>query len=148
MKITLDKNNDGKHPILSFGVESKNGRDILKKLPSVDFSKEVRVLPYRFTSEETGDEMSGISLTQPDENGDFKVKVENFFFDPVGKKYLHDFPTIDWDSATEAEQKIYRIHRDEFLVKYVQENVVSKFQNVSTSVEYPSEEIRAEDVGF
>lgn len=126
VKITLDKNEDGKNPILTFGVESKDGRDILKKLPGIDYSKEVRIMPYRFTPNDKPDEISGISIFQQDDEGKYTVKIENFFFDPVNKTYLHDFPTIDWDNSDEAGQKIYKIQRDAFLVKYVQENVVSK----------------------
>lgn len=148
IKITLDKNDEGKYPVLAFGVESKNGRDVLKKLPGIDFSKDVRVMPYRFTPEDQTDERSGVSITQEDAEGNFKVKVENFFFDGVNKKYLHEFPTIDWDSATESEQKIYKIQRDEFLLKYVETNVLPRFAEKPVQNTYPTEEIRPEDIPF
>jgi len=119
IKITLDENAEGKNPVLSFGVESKNGRDVLRKLPGVDFSKEVEISPYRFTPEDK--EISGISIMQGE------TKIENFFFDKEKKEYLHNFPVIDWDTATESQQKIYKIQRDEFLVNYLQENVCPQF---------------------
>ena len=138
IKITLDANEEGKHPVLSFGVESKNGRDVLRKLPALDFSKEVRIMPYRFTPEGESEEKSGISFTQKDEDGKFTVKIDNHFFDPVEKKVLHDFPVIDWDSASESEQKIYKIKRDEFLVEYLKTNTLPKFATAPTKpVEYP-----------
>jgi len=138
IKITLDQNEDGKHPVISVGVESKNGRDLLKILPSVDFSKEVRIFPYRFKPEDKDEEISGISIAHPDDEGRFTNKVQNHFVDPETKKYLHDFPTIDWDKASEAEQKIYKIQRDAFLVKYLEDNVISKFsQEKTTDFEYP-----------
>jgi hypothetical protein len=137
--ITLDKNDEGKHPVLSFGVESKDGRDVLKKLPAIDFSKEVRIMPYRFTPEDRNDEISGISIFHADDEGKFTVKVENYFFDPVKKEHTHGYPTIDWDNSSESEQKIYKIQRDEFLVKYAEENVISKFQSGEVSTQKPAE---------
>ncbi len=41
--------------------------------------------------------------------------------------FIHDFPTINWDEASESERKIYKIRRDEFLVKYAQQNILPKF---------------------
>lgn len=150
IKITLDENDKGQHPILSFGVESKDGRDVLKKLPAIDFSKEVLVRPYRFIPEDKDEEISGISITQPDEEGMFKNKVENFFFDPETKKYIHNYPMIDWDKATEPEQKIYKIQRDAFLLDYVQNNVIPSFSEkpADSGFEYPENDISPEDVAF
>ncbi len=150
LKITLDSNDEGVHPVLSFSVESKDGRDVLKKLPAIDFSKEVRIMPYRFTPDDKDEEISGISIAQEDAEGKFTNKVENFFYEPTTKKYLHDFPTIDWDKATESEQKIYKIKRDEFLLNYIQEKIVPSFSEKpeDTGFEYPTDEIKPEDVPF
>lgn len=142
LKIELDPDEDGKIPVVGFTVESKNARDVLKKLPAIDFDQEVRIMPYKFTPEGEEKELSGISLTQQDEDGKYTVKIENHFFDPETKKYLHDFPTIDWEKASESEQKIYKIQRDEFLVKYLTDNVLPRFAAKETSpdFEYPSAE--------
>lgn len=151
VKITLDKNDDGRSPVLSFGVESKDGRDVLRKLPAVDFTKEVRIMPYRFTPEDGDREMSGISFTQQDEEGKYTVKVENHFFDKATSKYLHDFPVIDWDNASESEQKIYKIQRDEFLVNYLKQHVIPKFEFGGIdrgAIEYPEDEVNPEDIPF
>lgn len=160
VKITLDKNDDGKNPVLTFGVESKDGRDVLRKLPSIDYSKEVRIMPYRFTPEDSDKEVSGISFTQQDEEGKYTVKIENHFFDNEKKEYLHGFPTIDWDSSSESEQKIYKIQRDDFLVRYAEEHVVPKVSlrkpadygnpsgQTDNGFEYPEEEIDPKDIPF
>lgn len=143
IRITLDKNDDGKNPVLSVGVESKNGRDLLKTLPSVDFSQEVRIMPYRFTPDDKDEEISGISISQKDEEGKFTVKVQNHFMDE-NKKPINGYPTIDWDKATEAEQKIYKIQRDAFLVDYLKEKVLPVFAEKSAPAdgfEYPEEEL-------
>lgn len=153
IKITLDTNDEGVHPILSFGVESKDGRDILKKLPAVDFSKEVRIMPYRFKPEDKDEEISGISITQQDEEGKYTVKIENFFFDPDTQKYIHNYPTIDWDKASESEKKIYKIKRDEFLVQYLINKVIPTFSDkndmgLEAGFNYPDEEINPEEIPF
>lgn len=139
LRITLDKNDDGKNPILTVGVESKNGRDLLKLLPAVDFNGEVRIMPYRFAPEDKEEEISGMSLTQRDEEGRFTKKVQNFFYNPETKTYLHGYPTIDWDIASDADQKIYKIKRDQFLQDYLREHVIPAFAE-KDGYEYPDEE--------
>ncbi len=150
LKITLDANDEGINPILSFGVESKDGRDVLKKLPSIDLSKEVRIMPYRFKPEDKDEEISGISITQKDEEGKYTMKVENFFFNPITKKYIHEYPVIDWDTASESEKKIYKIQRDEFLLKYVEDNIVPRFSEKpeDTGFEYPTDEVDVSEIPF
>jgi len=146
IKITLDKNEDGENPVLSFGVESKNGRDIMKKLPGIDFKEEVRIMPYRFTPEGQTQELSGISITQKDEEGKYTKKIENFFLDPKSKKYLHGMPEIDWDNSSESEQKIFKIQRDEFLVNYMEKNVIPGLaaKSEDKSFEYPDNDLDEE----
>lgn len=149
IKIVLDKNEDEEHPVVSFAIESKHGRDVLKKLPGVNFTKPVRIMPYRFKPADKETEISGISISQQDENDKYTVKVENFFFDAITKKYLHDFPTIDWDAASESEQKIYKIKRDEFLLGYFKEHVLPIFSEKPEPVGTPEEETaRPEDIPF
>lgn len=155
IKITLDANEDGKHPILGFGVESKNGRDMMKLLPAVDFSREVRILPYRFTPTDGKDELSGISIAQKNDEGKFTEKIQNYFIEPVTKKHINGYPTIDWDNSSESEQKIYKIKRDEFLLKHLMEKVIAKFSQAKPAkddfgdpIQYPEDEINPADVPF
>lgn len=148
LEIMLDKNDDGKNPILTVGVESKNGRDILKSLPAVNFDKDVRILPYRYIPEGTTEERTGISIAQQDNEGKFTKKIVNFFFNPETKEYLHKYPTIDWNKATEADKKIYKIQRDQFLQDYLQEHVISRFAaKRESSIEHP-DDINPEDIPF
>ena len=132
IKIELDANENGKVPVLSFGVEGKDGREMLKKLPAIDLSQDVRISPYDFT-DESGERRSGISIRQGET---FDSKINSFFVEVKGEgkdkkvKYINGYPTIDWDSATESQQKIYKIERDDFLVKYAEEHILSKFTGV------------------
>jgi hypothetical protein len=149
LKITLDKNDDGKNPVITFGVESKNGRDVLKLLPAVDFSKEVRILPYRFTPDDKDEEVSGISIAHKDDEGKFTKKVGNYYYDPIAKKYLHGYPVLaDWDKATESEQKIYKIQRDEFLLEETKKLIEKSFSEKTTTYEYPKDELDPKDIPF
>ncbi len=143
LKITLDTNASGSNPVFSFGIESKDGRDILKKLPAIDFEQEVCFTPYRFTPEGETQEKSGVTVAQPNEDGEFTKKIGNHFFDPIKKAFIHDFPTINWDDATESAQKIYKIQRDEFLLDYTTKHILPRFgegapANESNSISYNS----------
>lgn len=124
LKIELDANEQGQVPVLGFGVDSKDGRDLMKKLPALDLSKEVKFAPYQFVDED--DKRSGITLYQS-ENGEFDKKIGNHFWDDAKKEFINGFPTIDWDTATEKQQKIWKIERDTFLKTYLLENVCSQF---------------------
>lgn len=124
LKIELDANEAGQVPVLGFGVDSKDGRDLMKKLPALDLSKEVKFAPYQFIDGD--DKRSGITLYQS-ENGEFDKKIGNYFWDDAKKESINGFPTIEWDNASEKEQKIWKIERDTFLKTYLLEHVCTKF---------------------
>jgi len=152
--ITLDANEEGKHPIVTFGVESKDGRDVMKKLPALDITKEVEFAPYKWTPEGEDKPRSGITISQANVEGDMS-KVENFFWDAEKKVYKPEFPTIDWDTASDSQKKIYKIQRDEFLVNYTKQNVMTKFtpagradEALAKAVAYPKEDINPDDIPF
>ena len=148
INITLDPDENGKTPVLTFGVESKNGRSIMEKFPSIDFTKEVRFLPFSdYTPPGTTEPISGLSLHQKDEDGKYTVKVENYFY--ADSKPRFGLPVIDWDKATESERKIHSITKADFLLKYFTENVLPKFHGetkATTMPDYPEEELG--DPGF
>src|SRR3990167_10611621 len=86
LKIELDANESGQVPVLGFGVESKDGRDLMKKLPALDFSKEVKFAPHQFVDGD--DKRSGITLYQS-ENGEFDKKIDNYFWNEEKKEFTH-----------------------------------------------------------
>lgn len=148
--LEFDSKEDGTCPILSFSVEGKNGRDILRKLPAVDFSQEVLIFPYRYIPDGQSDEVSGISIKQKDKIGEFTVKISNHFFDADEKKYLHGFPeTLNWETASEEDKKIFKIKRDAFLVSYLKENILPRFaEKNETPLDYPTESFSPEEIPF
>lgn len=111
------------------------GTDMLKKLPGVDFSKPVRVRPYSFTSQDTGKPVRGISLQQPDEDGDWE-KVGNFFFDPDTKKTLHGYPEAQGNTKkfSKDDWKIYFLQVKKFLVGYCEQSVIPNVKKVAPKV--------------
>jgi len=140
LNITLDPNEDGEIPVASFVLDSRDGEDVMRKLPNVDFSKEVKIAPYRFTPEGETKEKSGVSIFQQDENGYFKVKIENYFWD--GKTNLHGMPSIDWEGATEADKKIHFIKVNAFLFDFLEKKILPKFSDKEEKpIEYPENDI-------
>lgn len=121
---------------ISQSVAGNFGEDILKKLPSISPEKEVWIRPYAFKDETSGKDKRGVTFYQ---NGD---KVPDFFWD--GKKKTNGFPEPEGDTAEYGtdDWKIYFLQARKFLVKYVKENVVPKFDaeiQYEPTTEYPSE---------
>lgn len=152
LKIELDANEQGQVPVLGFGVESKDGRDLMKKIPALDLSKEVKFAPYQFVDED--DKRSGITLYQS-ENGEFDKKIGNHFWDDEKKEAINGFPSIDWDNASEKERKIWKIERDTFLKTYLIEHVCSKFTKdgmqdaaLDEVLKSPKQDINVDDIPF
>jgi len=86
LQITLS---DGENEvILSESVATNFGTDIMKKLPNVDFSKEVGIQPYAFEGN-NGKLVKGVSIWQKLDTG--SDKIPNFFWDDEKKEALHGF---------------------------------------------------------
>lgn len=82
--------------VLSIGTESKYFSDFVRKLASVkDLSLPVTVKPFDF-EDDKGKRLTGVTVLSDG------VKMENFFYDPIAKKNIHDYPT-----PTEEERKTW-----------------------------------------
>ncbi len=126
LKITLSANSEGKNPVIGIGLETKHGRELLRKLPAVDLNDDVRFIPYKFTPEGADDAISGLNLFQND------IKVGSHFWDANTKTFKDGHPIIDWNEASDSKKKIYKIERDEFLKNYLIKNILPKFQQDDT----------------
>lgn len=130
ININIGDNEDGVAQIISIPQDSRFATDLLKRLPSVDFSKEVRLMPYDF--EKDGPRQVGISIAykNPDTE-EFTVKVGNDYFTKVeekdGKKVytnLHGFPEpTDEDSS---DWPFYFKKVEKFLIQYTKEHVLPR----------------------
>ncbi len=140
LKITLSATSDGKNPVIGIGLETKHGRELLRKLPAVNLEEDVRFIPYKFTPEGADDPISGLNLFQND------VKVQSHFWDANSKTFKENHPTIDWDAASESQKKIYKITRDEFLKSYLITQILPKFDRRDNGIEFAPTDVRAQDI--
>ena len=147
INITLDENDEGKKPIVQFSVEGTYGEDVLKKLPGVDLSKEVRFRPFSFTGDD-GRDVRGVEITQGE------TKIKNFFYDPEKKLALNGYPTPEGDVSEYSKEdwKIFYLQARKFLVAYTQNEIIPKVGFVervaSTLVDADVEGINPSDIPF
>lgn len=121
----LFEDSEGEKTMLNISMNSNFAEDFLKKLPNVDFTKEVTIKPYAFTARDTGKLKKGVTLLQIKDGAE--TKIENFFVDPVDKKKtLHGFPeTKDGGKGyTKSQWNIYFLQTKEFLQKYTKDEVI------------------------
>ncbi len=156
--IDLGEDDDTKQSVLvALSVDSKYGTEFLKRLPNVDLTKDVRLLPYDFENDDKK-QSTGMRIEQRDADGKFTVKVHNHFSDGAKEKpkALHGFPMPPenardvWGKADWKNYFGYQVPK--FLSTYAKENVLPKIDNkvspVKTEEYYPEEEIRPEDIPF
>ena len=167
LNIILDENEDGKQPVISVGVSTRYASDILKKLPSVDFEKEVRIRPYAFIPEGEDKTVTGVEITQPDRFGKFVYKVDSHFHSKAGDgktiiKNGYPVPEGDTRTYTADDWKVFYLQVRRFLVNYTKEHVCSRFtgapqaqrgneepgDETPSGAGYPADEINPEDIPF
>lgn len=159
LHIGLGEDENGIKQIISIPVDSRYATDFLKRLPKIDLTKEVRLMPYDFESE--GPRQVGISICHKDEESNFAVKVDNNFFTKVegegtDKKYtnLHGFPEATEEDASDWAFYFKKVNK--FLVSYAKENICPKFEQRPATLEeqmekqsgYPSDDIKPEHIPF
>jgi hypothetical protein len=162
--IKLDADEEGINPIVALNAASREAESFLKRLPAIDLSKEVRLRPFSF--EDEGEEIRGMEVMQPDKNGDFKVKITNFFRDPEGQANINGYPEPEGDTGdySKDDWKIYFMQCRKFLINYAKIHIAPKLQEgtdhiptpvpakaakiASNGIEYPQEDINPDDVPF
>ena len=119
---------------ISTNASNNFGTDLMKKLPSMDFSKEYRVAPFSFTGE-NGKNVRGISISEGLEQDKDAPKVLNFFYDADKKKDINGFPESEFDAIMklpEGKRKnkwtAYFGKIEDFLVEYTETNILPKFE--------------------
>jgi len=130
--------NDGDESVvLSVSVQSNFADDIMKKLPNIDFTKEVVFKPYSFEDKETKKMRKGVTIIQGIE------KINNYFIDAKKKKATNGFPEPE-KSKKEMDNddwKIYFMKSKKFLQKFIEENV----SPLVTSTTYERKKTEAEE---
>lgn len=144
---------DGEDYVLTLPVRSDFGMDFMKKLPNVDMTQDVVLIPYSFTPENGNRAIKGITVLQN------KVKVQNFFYDVENKKALNGLPTPEGDVSTydSDDWKMHFMKVTKFLVEYtidkVKPTIAPKRATEGNSEpigsdipDYPEEDINVEDI--
>lgn len=147
LNIYLDENENGKVPVMSFSTNSRYGEDVLKKLPALK-DEEYRFMPFDFEDRDNSEKrMRGVSIYSKDDEGNFTVKVANYFYD--GTKNANGYP--DPTEEDKDDWDFYFKKANKFLVKYAEDNVLSRYNEKRPSpkpIEYPAETINPEDIPF
>lgn len=106
LHITLD--NEG---IISAGTTSNFGEDLMKKLPAIDFTKEVKLAPYAF-EDEKGKSRKGVTVYQDGEKIDSFYKGED-------NKAINGMPEPEGDTSKfdSDDWKMYFMTVRKFLIK-------------------------------
>lgn len=119
--VKLDPNKDGKNPTIQFSLETAYGRDVLNKLPGVDFTKPVYFRPYAFDKD--GDTIRGVEMKQDDQ------KLVNQFWDYENKKPLLGAPEAEGDveTYTTDDWKIHYLKLGKFKREYFANHVLPRF---------------------
>jgi hypothetical protein len=142
--LNLHIDDDG---IISTGVASKFGEDLMKKLPNVDFEEELTLTPYSFTPKGEEHNKSGVTITQDG------VKIGSYYYDAENKKSINGIPEVEGDSS-KFDSDDWKIHFTvvrKFLMKEIEKlpvyGVEIKEEKKDTLDEIV-EEINPEDIPF
>jgi hypothetical protein len=117
MYVMLDENAEGWKPVIALATSSRECEDLMKKLPNINFLKEVRLRPFNFEGSE-GDEVRGMEVLQQDEHGEWEVKIKNYFRDTEKKVNINGFPNPEGDTEdySKDDWKLYFLQARKFLV--------------------------------
>lgn len=131
---------------ISTNASSNFGIDIMKKLPSMDFSKEYRFAPFSFEGE-NGKNVRGVSISEGLEFDKEATKMQNFFYDSKKTEDINGFPESQYDAImalTEGKRKnkwkAYFGEIEDFLVDYTEKEVMTKLVVEDTKEEKEGEE--------
>ena len=144
LNITID--NDG---IISMGTASNFGEDMMKKLPAIDFTKEVTITPYAFIPKGEENSKKGVTVYQGG------VKVQSHYskeFPVDSKKYvtINGMPEVEGDTKSfdSDDWKMHFMVVRKFLIKEIEKLSIFKKAEVKvedkTEINFPS----SEEVGF
>ncbi len=122
---------------LSIKSNSEYANSLMTKIPNIDLSKDVELIPYAFMDEKKNKAQKGITVIQ-DGN-----KIQTFFYDFATKKNAHGYPEYEYKldksgkqkSVSNAEWLLFFAQRNLWLTEYIEENHAS-----SPTVSSPQED--------
>lgn len=129
LQIELD--GDG---IISLGTKTNFGEDLMKKIPAIDLTKEVKLAPYSF-NDDKGKNRKGVTVYQDG------VKIDSFYKSEDNKAIngmpepegdTKSFDSDDWSDYFSTVRK--------FLIKNVEAIILEKFFEPTSEVEATTSE--------
>ena len=109
--------------ILSLNTDGGFAQDLMKKLPKVDLSGDVKLAPYAFTTE-SGKNLKGITVYQNNE------KLTSFFWD--GENSINGLPVVTKEEGAKYKKdnwKIFFTTVKMFLIDYTEKNIIPKIKS-------------------
>lgn len=108
---------------VSTKTTSKFGSSIMRQLPNVDFTKEVKLQPYSYTPKGKDKEVTGVSIKQGET---FDDRVGDAFYDFEKKESKNGIPEpdFDWSNVQDWQKDKFWSEVDAFLQSYTLEKVV------------------------
>lgn len=100
--------------IISASTASNFGEDLMKKLPAIDLTKPVKLVPYAF--EDAGKSKKGVTVYQ-DEN-----KIDSFYYNKETKETINGMPVPEGDTKNfkSDDWKMHFMVVRKFLVKQIE----------------------------
>lgn len=123
--------------VVSVGVSTRTAGDVMSKLPSLNFDKEVVFKAYDIKD----DNKQGISIQQGGE------KVGSHFYDFDAKKNINGAPEFNGDKNDKDDWKIYFKQLEKFLKNYTKENISTRFNHEVVGEDLLADMTEEVDVG-
>lgn len=125
---------------ISMGVATPYAEDLMKKLPGVVLDKTLTLTPYDFTTE-NGKRIRGVTVYQDGK------KYDSFFYDKEKKEIINGAPKPENPDDMDSEDwKIYFTQLRKFVVKYITDNMVSKFDKGEKKAQNSYDALPGEDI--
>lgn len=157
LNIVFDANEEGLKPVVCASIGTRYATDLLKKLPAIDFTKEVRIFPYSYIPEGKDKPITGVQVTQRDHSGEFTVKIPSYFHyqDGEGKwhaKNGYPEPTGDTSTYSSKHWEIFYGQAELFLLDYLKEKLLPTFHKTELDKVFDkpkaAKEISLDDIPF
>lgn len=136
LNITIYFPNQDENYILTMQSNSRYAIDFMKRLPGVDFDKEVELTPYDI--EDNGKRNVGIRLVQGE-------TIRNCFWDYENKRGKGGFPEMKAEKPDKDDWKVYFIEVKKWLKAYTLDNICPKISSVIPDFPEPSDYKGEED---
>lgn len=129
LNVAFEKEGDEDEVIISMSTESSFGIDLMRKLPNIDYKKEIEFAPYSFCDDKLKDRR-GVTIRQlgaPDN------KVQDYFFDKTTEQRINGMlsPEGDVDSYDKDDWKMYFMRVRKFLVRFTEQNIIPLVDNIA-----------------